>query len=367
MGPGSLAYNVEISIVSSQNKSGRWAKRMKYMWEVSEHKRSCNAQFLVINVFLSIILIQAIVTCGTTPQAYSSTALAVSHMSCVNPEPSNNGNAALPAAPDPLTPGIVVINEVLTFPQSQWNCASPNNNTFSMENAWLEIYNPQDKPIDLYAAHASIDEGPDTDSYILHPGSIITAYGFLVVFPFQHPSSQASNQISLIRLQFAPQVVIDQVSIPSLAPDTSYARISDGSNNWQITTTPTIASSNQYTTETGQTGNDTSTHNQTTKQKSTNRHSGSISNDGASTESSTTGVQPTWNALSLPSSESNNRTTDNTTQHSASRSSTSSTTPADSFDLPKKILLTLPIVVLFLALLWGWQLSKKRYAAKASS
>jgi hypothetical protein len=330
---------------------------MEYMWKDSEYKRSCNTQFLVITIFLSVMLIQAIVTCGANPLAYLPTALAVSHVGCVNPELPNNNNGT--AAP-PTTPGIVVINEILTFPQSQWNCTSPDDNTFNVKNAWVEIYNPQNEPVDLYAAHASIDEGPGTDPYMLHVGSIITAHGFLVVFPFQYLSPDAYTQLSSVRLQFTPQVVIDQVSIPSLAPETSYARNPDGYDTWQITTVPTLGSSNQDTTGTGQTGSDTGTHNRTIKQKATKTHSGRISNDEASTDTSTTGVQPTWSALRLPSSASNNVTTQ------PRNSSLSPTTPADPFDLLKKTLLTLLVVAFFSALSW-WRLHRKKCAQKAHS
>src|SRR5437764_1971944 len=322
---------------------------MRRIWQDSKHKRSCNAQSLVITIFLSIILIQAIVTCGATPLAYSSTALAVSHVTCVNPESPTNEITSPPAIPNPPTPGLVVINEILTFPRSQCNCTSPNNDTFNRKNAWVEIYNPQDEPLDLY--HASIDQGPNTDSYILPFGSIIAAHGFLVIFPFWYPQSSAYTQISSVRLLFTPQIVIDQVSIPPLASETSYARIPDGSPNWQVTATPTIASSNQPLTGTGQTGGDTSTHNQKTKQKSTKTHSGSVSSDEASTDTSNPGVQPTWSVLHLPSSESKNLITGNTVLHSTSSSPVSSSTSTDSFDLPKRILLTLPIILFFFVLL----------------
>jgi hypothetical protein len=37
---------------------------------------------------------------------------------------------------------------------------------------------------------------------------------------------------------------IDQVSLPALGADQSYARVPDGSNTWEITKSPTINASN---------------------------------------------------------------------------------------------------------------------------
>src|SRR5262249_14985856 len=158
---------------------------------------------LGIALFLSITIIQVSIACGFVPQAYPPRTLAAPRMmNCVNPIPPDNGLTATPA---PATPGIVVINEVLSFPQSQWNC------TANADNTWIEIYNPQNQPYDLYAAHASVDQGPGTDSYILRFGSIISAHGFLVIFPFQNLPPNAYTQLSSVRL-LAAQTVIDEVS-----------------------------------------------------------------------------------------------------------------------------------------------------------
>jgi hypothetical protein len=231
------------------------------------------------------------------------------------------------------------------------------NDGSNRDNTWIEIYNPQDQPFDLYAAHTSIDQGPGTDSYILHLGSIIPAHGFLVVFPFHYASMNAYTQLPLVRLLIS-QTVIDTASLPTMLPDTSYARIPDSSDNWQIATIPTIGNNNQYTDETEQTRKDTKTQSHTTKQKPTKKHSGSTSQDETSTNASSAGIQPTWSALRLPSPESENQTIP---QRNSALSAVPSTDP---FDLLKKILLTLLIVMFFSALLWGWRLHKKRGATK---
>jgi hypothetical protein len=265
-------------------------------------------------------------------------------VSCVDPVPPNSGISAPPA---PATPGIVVINEVLSSPQSGWNCAAPDKKS-PQGDAWIEIYNLQDQPLDLYAARTSIDQGEHTQPYTLPFGSIITAYGFLVVFPFTD-----STSLSPIRLTIST-VVIDEVSPPPLAADTSYARVPDGSNNWQVMTIPTIGSSNissdQNIAETTKIANSTRTSSHTTKPKS------STNTRGDGTDAANTGAQPTWSALRLPSSEANNAAMDNITQNNTPSSASS----ADSFGFLSKILLTLFIVVLLFAFLGGWRFYKRR-------
>jgi hypothetical protein len=324
---------------------------MDYTWYNSAYKQFDNARFIVINIVVSIILIQVSVTCGASPRAYMPTALAAPNVNCANPTPPNSGSTA-PSA----TPSVVVINEVLTSPQSQWTCTGKPNYTPNQESgwakyAWVEIYNPQNQPLDLYAAHATFFyETQSTQQhqfYSLPFGSTIAAHGFLVFFPFTNLFSNGYTQISSVRLTIS-QTVIDQVSLPPLAVDTSYARIPDGSNHWQITATPTIASSNTIS-------NGASTP--TPKPKSTHTRSTRTSNDGPSTDTPNPGVQPTWSALRLPSSESNNAETQ---QRNSSLSSADSNAPADAFDFLKNTLLALFTILFIFTLLWGWRLYRKR-------
>jgi hypothetical protein len=315
---------------------------MKYLRKGSENKKSGYTHFLVSALLFGIILIQANVTCGTSPRVDVPSARAATLVNCANPTPSDNSTPALQA---PATPGIVLINEVLTSPASPWACTTNNNTIYNTINAWVEIYNPQDQPLDLYTAHTSIDQGAGTESSTVPSGSIIEAHGFLVVFPFTDASA-----VSQVRITIS-QTVIDQVSLPSLATDNSYARIPDGDNNWQITTTPTIASSNilddtsssNESSATRQTSRPTSTQNHTSRSRSTGTHN-------SATDTPNAGAQPTWSALRLPSPESNNAATNNNTSHDSSPSATAS----DPFDLPKKILFTVLIVVCSFALVWGW-------------
>ncbi len=144
-------------------------------------------------------------------------------------------------APAPAAPGIIVINEVLLVPHSTWNC-SETGSYFSTTDAWIELYNTQNQAFNLYAAHALIDSGPNTNTYSFSFGATIAAHGYLVVFP-RTSSAFASSETATLRLVI-PNVVVDQVTVPPLGPDQSYARTSGGASSWEITSTPTIDASN---------------------------------------------------------------------------------------------------------------------------
>jgi len=136
------------------------------------------------------------------------------------------------------TPGTLFINEVLfnPSPQSQWNC-----DTIEF-NKWLELYNPQDQALDLYGAHTTIDSGPNTNIYYLPFSASIAAHGFLTLFP---EISHVPNKTETPTLRLLVSgIVIDTVTLPTLDPDTSYARVPDGNANWQPAPKPTINASN---------------------------------------------------------------------------------------------------------------------------
>ena len=145
---------------------------------------------------------------------------------CAQPVPPSVSGSPGPA---PATPGIVLINEVLNNPGSNWNCSEAANTYSLMTDAWVELYNPQNQPFNLYAAHTSLDAGPNTFTFHFPFGAAIAARGYLVVFPDTYAGMlNAGNNL---RLTIGGSE-IDQTSIPALAPDTSYARIPDGSANW---------------------------------------------------------------------------------------------------------------------------------------
>jgi len=296
--------------------------------------------------FLAALLAVALLCAATALQAPSVSAHSVysihtikSAHGCAPPIPP-----AVPGspAPAPATPGIILINEVLLVPHSVWNCSEAK--TYSViTDAWIELYNPQNQPFNLYASRATIDTGPNSVPYYFPFGSAIAPNGFLVLFPGKLFSSlflgSPSPEMTL-RLVIGG-VAIDQVTVPSLAPDQSYARIPDGGSTWELTGSPTIGASN------------------TGSQSSSSTSSGSSgSGSGNSPQALVNGTQPAWSSLTLPSSTSATATPDNSSQNNTPQTfSSTPTTPTNTpSDLPRRILLTVLVIALALSLFWCWRL-----------
>jgi len=243
---------------------------------------------------------------------------------------------------------VVLINEVLLNPQSRWNCSEPGS-TFSAQDAWVELYNPQNQSFNLYAAHAYLDSGPATNPYYFPFGASIASHGFLVVFP-RLDGTFVLTETATLRLVIAG-VIIDQVTVPNLAGDQSYSRITDGAKKWQVNATPTIDASNNaaQTTLTPSPSSTSSTRNQ-----------GNGSRNGNSTNTNApviNGTQPAWTGLILPTPVPT-ATSVPTTDASVS-SPTLSSPPAqagDNLAVPRDIALTLLVLALALTLFWCWRL-----------
>lgn len=248
--------------------------------------------------------------------------------------------------PAPPTPGTIVINEVLLVPHSTWNC-SESGSYFSTTDAWIELYNTQNQAFNLYAAHALMDSGSNTNSFSFPFGAAIAAHGYLVVFPRTN-SAFVSSETATLRLVI-PQMVVDQVTVPPLGQDQSYARTSDGAASWKITSTPTIDASNtslQVTptaitssTESGGTG-------------SVRTPVGSFSGDH---KVLVDGVQPDWTRLQVPSAT----PTAGVILHPTTPPASTVSTGSSGSDLPRRIVLTVLVMALAATLLWCWKVLKK--------
>ena len=263
----------------------------------------------------------------------------------------------------PATPGLLLINEVLLNPHSVWNCSESTAST--QKDLWVEFYNPQNQAFDLSSVHPTLDGGVSSFPFYLPSGAAIPAHGFLVVFPgvLQFLNTQALT----LRLMISG-IIIDQVTIPPLEPDQSYARFPDGSKTWQLMGHPTIDASNtlalatvtptprtQKANSKGQNGSSSSS-----KSKSSSTSTGS---SGIDQNQPVDGAQPTWTALQLPSSTALPTASPVSPADSSLTNVTPGTpTPAsnnNNMDLLKKILLTAVVVVLALAFFWYRRLLTK--------
>lgn len=278
--------------------------------------------------FCCILLLFSVTTLGVSAKAFHGCAPSV--------PPSVAGTLTQPAA----VKGLLFINEVLLIPHTIWNCSDSG----LVNNSWVEIYNSQAQAFDLYGVHAALDNGPQTGIFYFPFGSAIAAHGFLVVFP-QSNSPLFKSKPLRVRL-LLNNIPVDDVIIPSLGRDQSYARVPDGSTTWQITNSPTIDASNISSSANSGNNGGTSSANTPT---GSSRGTGTYSN-------SPDGVQPTWTTLHLPG------TPDATPTYSSATPSTSSSTVnsgSPQADRLHKLLLSALVLALGLALWWCWKLSGK--------
>ncbi len=255
---------------------------------------------------------------------------------CASPIPPPVSGSLAPA-----TVGLIVINEILLVPRSTWNCTE-NGSYSTNSDTWLELYNPQNQAYNLYSSHAAINSGPTTNPYYFPYGAGIAAHGFLVVFP-RTGALFSATMTSTLRLTING-TSIDQVNVPSLGPDQSYARTADAASSWRITSTPTIDASNTSLIPTPSAS--------TTQQGSGNKPA-STSVPGPGNKSAlVNGSQPQWHKLQLPPT-----VPIGSIAYSPSPTTLFSAPPTanSELDLPRRIGLTILAIAIALTLYWCWR------------
>lgn len=244
--------------------------------------------------------------------------------------------------PAPATPGKLLINEVLSLPGSRWNCSEPQN-TYSITNdSWIELYNPQNQAYNLYVSHATFEIGNSAKPFYLPLGSVIAPHGYLVLFLSTFSGTFISSNIRLL----IQGITIDQINIPSLPIDQSYARIPDGSISWQITNTPTIDTSNN-TSQPALSISPTITSSHSSNKNSANQVY------STSTPAPISGTQTIWSNLQFPTPVSIKTPIANPR---AVYTSSSLTPVNDGWDTLRHILITTLLILLALILFWCWKL-----------
>lgn len=199
-----------------------------------------------------------------------------------------------PDVPPPVTnpipaqalPGFVLINEALSQPASNWNCSEPSGVFSQAKDSWIELYNPQNQAVNLYAAHARLSLNGGSTSAFLPFGSAIAADSFLVLFPLEDqltaPPTSWNITLSI------DGIMVDQAALPLLQPDQSYARVPDGGTVWLYAGTPTIDASNDSI-------NQPPTPSPTKALKATKTPGSS-----ATAQPISSGTQPAWSQVQFP-------------------------------------------------------------------
>jgi hypothetical protein len=202
----------------------------------------------------------------------------------------------------PVTPvvpqakaGILQINEVLSNPASVWNCSDTSGTVSPTTNSWVELYNPQSEPFNLYPTHTQISLDNGENWYQLPLGTAIAANGFLVLFPAEKVPTPSAWAILLTM----GNTLIDALQPPALPPDQSYARIPDGATTWSISSQPTIGASNGAASQPTPSATVPPPKSTSTGQSAPAEHS---PGDGSATNPPGVGTQPVWGSVQLPTS-----------------------------------------------------------------
>lgn len=117
------------------------------------------------------------------------------------------------------------------------------NEVCSSGTDWVELYNSTDKDMDLTGFHLQDSKGAE-EEYILPAGTKIPARGFLTLEKEKDFAFGISGSGEPITLLDASGAKADQVNVPALDDGQSYARSTDGGDNWQVTASPTKDKSN---------------------------------------------------------------------------------------------------------------------------
>ena len=322
-------------------------------------------RFLAIICLVGIVLSVAILSKARV-EAYNNTCISS------NAPPTVAGTPVIPTTAQPS----VVLNEVLTNPSSVWNCNSQGLPA-ALQNQWIEMYNLLNQPLDLYRARTFIDTGPNTSQYYLMIGSVIPSHGFFTFFPYTSNRNFSLPKLSTIRL-FVNYVLVDQVTVPPLPGDISYARIPDGTGKWQQSSTPTINSSNSLTSSSStptQIHKKRSGRSKTTAQ-GRKRHTSGNGNSGTTSQTlvnatidesqrvqNDAGKQTQWPGLQFPSS----LASPSALSTSGDRGSTPSPPSPPAENVSQKMLFSLIGIAGLLSIWLGWRRFFKKRARKAKN
>jgi hypothetical protein len=218
------------------------------------------------------------------------------------PAQGASGHACAPDTPSslPVTPvvpqakaGIIQINEVLSNPASAWNCSDTTGTVSPTANSWVELYNPQSEPFNLYPTHTQISLDNGANWYQLPFGTSIAANGFLVLFPEEKVPTPSAWNILLTM----GNTLIDALQPPALQPDQSYARIPNGATIWSISGQPTIGASNVSASQPTPSATAPAPKSTPTGQSAP---PGNSPGDGSVNNAPGVGTQPVWGSVQLP-------------------------------------------------------------------
>lgn len=149
---------------------------------------------------------------------------------------------ALSSCTAPDTGSKIVINEVLVDNQDNFQ------DDYGMHSGWVEIFNTSYNSVNLAGCYLKVSSEPgDTLSYFIPKGDVLTA-----ISPRQHALFWADGaprrgtfhtnfvlsktRDNWVGLYDSGRKLLDEVVVPAgvLKTDQSYARVSDGADQWEV-------------------------------------------------------------------------------------------------------------------------------------
>jgi hypothetical protein len=137
-----------------------------------------------------------------------------------------------PGRPDPITPDpllAVVINEFLAHTDNQ----APN---------FVELYNHSNQPLDISGCFLSDD--PETNQFVIPPGTIIPARGFVSYDAAQLGFGLKASGEAIFFRNAAKTRVLDAVRFDGQAQGVSFGRYPDGAPDFRELASPTPGTNN---------------------------------------------------------------------------------------------------------------------------
>lgn len=108
---------------------------------------------------------------------------------------------------------------------------------------FIELYNPSSESVELSGYKLQDDKGVE-EEYTIAEGTVIEAGAILVFYKDEHFEFGLGGSGDVVTVFDAEGKLVDTVEYPDMEDGSSYARIPDGSDNWQTVTEPTPGASN---------------------------------------------------------------------------------------------------------------------------
>lgn len=162
------------------------------------------------------------------------------------PTPSSTATASPTSSPTlwltpTAFPGEITLNEFMPDPVSDWN---GNGQTGDADDEYIELYNAEDRQVDLSGWAVDDAAGSGSPPFVLSPGTSVPPRGFLVLFSAQTHLS-LNNGGDFVRLLRSDGVEVDSATYTTSHGDQAYSKTVDGGMEWTVGYPPSPGASNQ--------------------------------------------------------------------------------------------------------------------------